>query len=75
LAVDDRQEKPYSWLSTTAKESCILGGCNNFLAQLQFGRCPTLLGGQTVKRILLGGRPPRFIFLGVFGRQSNSGLV
>ena len=65
MDVDDRQKKLYSWLSTTAKESCILGGCNNFLAKLQFGRCPTLLRGQSAKKIIHGGRQPRKLnFLG-----------
>ena len=65
MAVDDRQEKLYSWLSTTAKENCILGGCNNLLVQLQFGCCPTLLGGQTAKEIIHSGRQPRKLnFLG-----------
>jgi hypothetical protein len=65
LAVDGRQGKLYPWLSMTAKESYILYGCKIFLAHLQFWRRPTLLGGQTAKKIILGGWQPRKLdFLG-----------
>jgi len=59
LAVDGRQGKLHPWLSMVAKKSYILGDCKILLAHLQFWCKSTLLGGQTAKKIILGGWQPR----------------